>query len=330
MFVVYPSESGCSIIENTNFIRIRPVMTDPLAEVVLLLQPNATFSKIVSAAGSWRIRRSEVGRAFYCVVLKGSCCLIAEGHEPTILQEGDFVLIPSAHNFTMSSEDAATLEDFETPPSILPNGEFRMGLQSGPPDVQSLVGYCVLGSPDADLLVSLLPRLVHIRGEKRLSAIVQLVVDESLAQRPGREVVLARLLEVLLIEAFRSATGKPESQGLVRGLADERLTTAIRKIHENPASPWTVEQLAKEAALSRSAFYARFNRALGLAPMEYLFVLRMAIAKKMLRSNEDGGIAAVAEHIGYGSASAFSVAFTRHVGMSPMHYARTRGEEQPQ
>jgi AraC-like DNA-binding protein len=305
-------------------------MIDPLAEVVSLLQPNATASKVVSGAGSWRIRRSEVGRAFYCVFLKGSCCLVAEGHEPITLQVGDFVLIPSAHNFTLSSVDAVMLEDFETIPVELPNGEFRVGIQSGPPDVQSLVGYCVLGSPDADLLVSLLPNLVHVRGEKRLSTIVQLVVDESLAQRPGRDVVLARLLEVLLIEAFRSATGKPESQGLVRGLADERLATAIRRMHENPAGGWTVEQLAKEAALSRSAFYDRFNRALGLAPMEYLFVLRMAIAKKMLRSNEGGSMADVADRIGYGSASAFSVAFTRHVGMSPSRYARSREDKHRQ
>jgi AraC-like DNA-binding protein len=301
-------------------------MIDPLAEVVSLLQPNASFSKIVSATGAWRIRRSELGRAFYCVVLKGTGCLIAEGHEPIRLQEGDFVLTPSAHNFTMSSIDAAGWDDFETIPVELPNGEFRMGLQEGPLDMRSLVGYCVLGSPDADLLVSLLPRLVHVRGEKRLSTIVQLVMDETLAKRPGRDVILARLLEVLLIEAFRSATGKPEAQGLVRGLLDDRLMHALRRIHEQPAHPWTVEQLARESTLSRSAFYDRFSRALGIAPMEYLFILRMAIAKKMLRNGENRGLAAVAEHIGYGSASAFSVAFTRHVGISPSHYARTQLE----
>jgi AraC-like DNA-binding protein len=85
--------------------------------------------------------------------------------------------------------------------------------------------------------------------------------------------------------------------------------------------PWTVAQLAKEAALSRSAFFERFSRAVGVAPMEYLLAWRMALAKNLLRRKE-GGVAEVAERVGYGSASAFSVAFTRHVGLPPTRYAR--------
>ncbi|RFP15072.1 MULTISPECIES: AraC family transcriptional regulator [unclassified Duganella] len=300
-------------------------MIDPLAEVVTLLQPQARFSKVVGAAGSWRVRRSESGQPFYSVILKGSCRLEISGQEPIQLQQGDFVLIPSAYRFTMTSLEPPASEDLDTPPIQLPNGEFRHGVQDVPADTQLLVGYCTFGSPDAALLVSLLPQLVHVRGDKRLSTVVQLVGEESRAARPARKVILARLLEVLLIEALRSAAGTAASPGLLRGLADERLAVALRRIHENMTKSWTVAQLAKEAALSRSTFFERFSRALGVAPMAYLLTWRMAWAKHLLRRQETG-IAEVAGRVGYGSASAFSVAFTRHVGLPPARYVREQLE----
>ncbi|SHG25874.1 AraC family transcriptional regulator [Bradyrhizobium erythrophlei] len=300
-------------------------MVDPFAEVVRLLQPGATFSKVVSGAGLWRVRRSEAGRPFYCAILDGSCRLAVDGREPITLQEGDFVLIPSAHDFTVSSLEPVASDDIDTRPVALLDGEFRVGIQSGPPDVRLLVGHCIFGSPDAALLVSLLPQLVHVRGERRLTTLVRLVGEESRELRPARDVILARLLEVLLIEALRSTAGTAASPGLLRGLADGRLAVAIRQMHESPTRPWTVAQLAKEAALSRSAFFERFSRAMGVAPMEYLLAWRMALAKNLLRRNE-GGVAEVAERVGYGSASAFSVAFTRYVGLPPMRYAREQTE----
>lgn len=295
-------------------------MVDPLAEVVTLLQPGAPFSKLVSGAGSWRVRRSEAGRPFYCVILEGACRLSADGHEPIVLQAGDFVLIPSAYGFTMSSLEPTTSQDADAAPVALPDGEFRLGIQSGPREVRMLIGYCVFGSPDAALLVSLLPQLVHVRGERRLATIVQLVAEESRELRPAREVILARLLEVLLIEALRSTTGTAASPGLLRGLADGRLAVAIRRMHENPRRPWTVAQLAKEATLSRSAFFERFKHAVGVAPMGYLLAWRMALAKNLLR--KQGGVAEVAVRVGYSSASTFSVAFTRYVGLPPTRYAQ--------
>jgi len=312
-------------------------LIDPLAQVVALLQPRAGFSKAVSGAGSWRVRPVVGGQPTYCAVLDGACRLTLEGHATLVLQAGDFVLIPSTRGFMMSSlvpppEDAP---DSMPAPSPLATyqGEFRLGDLDGAADVHYLVGRCIFGSPDAALLVPLLPRLVHVRGEPRLATLVQLVREESRAARPAREVILERLLEVLLIEALRceatpgestrgeSTPGKFASPGLLRGLADERLALAIRRMHEDPARPWTVTQLAGEAALSRSAFFARFHRAVGMAPMAYLLAWRMALGKSLLRQNE-GGIADVAQRVGYGSASAFSVAFTRHVGLPPTHYAR--------
>ncbi len=285
-----------------------------------MLQPSAQFSKVASGAGRWIVRRAEAGRPCYCTVLEGSCRLAVEGHEPMTLENGDFVLIPAAFNFQVSSRK---------PPSgrhcahvVLPDGEVRHGDPDAAADVRLLVGYCAFGSSDASLLVSLLPQLVHVRNQPRLATLVQLVRDESRATRPAREVVLSRLVEVLLIEALRAA-GTSATPGLVRGLADERLAPAIREMHEHPTRAWTVAQLAKVAALSRSTFFERFNRAVGVAPMEYLLGWRMALAKNLLL-RADVSVAEVASSVGYSSASTFSVAFTRHAGMPPTHYARRR------
>lgn len=296
-------------------------MIDPLAQVVTLLQPTASFSKIVQGAGAWRVTRTEAGRPFYCVILDGSCRLTVHGNDPVILEKDDFVLIPSAFHFSMSSLAPTPSDADDTVPVELRPGEFLLGSRDHPPEVRNLVGYCSFGSTDAALLVSLLPQLLHVRGERRLTALVQLVNDESRGLRPARDVILARLLEVLLIEALRSTAGSTAPPGLLRGLGDERLAVALRRIHERPAQPWTVAQLAKEAALSRSTFFDRFQREVGVPPMEYLLQWRMALAKDLLRRN-DRGIADVAERVGYSSASTFSVAFARHVGIPPSIYAR--------
>ena len=294
-------------------------MIDPLAQAVTLLAPRASYSKTVRGAGRWRLRRTHGGDPGYFVILDGSCRLTIDNAEH-ILEAGDFVLIPAAHGFTMSSlaPPAAAAPD-DVPVHVKP-GEFRLGTQDGPAEALYLVGHFSFDAPDAALLVSLLPRMVLVRGQPRLSTLVQLVTDESRAARPARDVVLSRLLEVLLIEALRATGDEAAAPGLLRGIADERLAAAIRCIHAQPAQPWTVVQLAKEAALSRSAFFARFHRAVGMAPMAYLLTWRMALSKKLL--HEKNAVADVAQQVGYSSASAFSVAFTRHVGMPPARYAR--------
>jgi AraC-like DNA-binding protein len=293
---------------------------DPLAEVVMLLQPAARFFKYVVGAGPWQVRRSDAGQPFYCAVLEGGCRLALEGCEEIVLHAGDFVLVPATFGVAMSSLQAPS-GTANSIPTALGQGMFRIGAAQGPADLRLLAGHCSFGSPDAALLVSLLPQLIHVRGEKRLATLVQLVGDESREDRHARDVVLARLLEVLLIEALRSTTGTQASPGLVRGLSDVRLAAAIRAIHGQPARAWTVGELAKEAVLSRSAFFERFQRAIGVTPMEYLLAWRMALAKDLIR-REEAGIGEIAQRVGYGSASAFSVAFTRHVGLPPTLYAR--------
>jgi AraC-like DNA-binding protein len=296
-------------------------MFDPLTEVVTLLQPCASVSKVVSGAGTWRIRRTETGQPFYCAILEGGCRLSVTGHPTITLQTSDFVLIPAASDFAMASLEPMADEEPDTVPVELRPRDIRIGAPDVPAEVQLLVGHCTFGSPDATLLVSLLPQLVHVRGERRLTTLVELVTEEARGQRPARDVILAHLLEVLFIEALRATTNTATSPSLLRGLGDERLAVAIRQMHEHPNRPWTVVQLAREAALSRSTFFERFTQALGMAPMAYLLAWRMALAKDLLR-RQDGSIAEIAQRVGYGSASAFSVAFTRYAGLAPARYSR--------
>ena len=296
-------------------------MVDPLTEVVTLLQPITRFSKQVKGAGPWRVSRSKPDGPFYCVVLQGGCRVTIDDDDSIEMCSGDFILVPLSHSVALTSLDPPPEGVESDPPVCMASGEFRIGAEDGPPNVRMLVGHCSFASPDAALLVALLPRVIHVRGEHRLATLVQLVRDESREQRPAREAVLARLVELLLIEAFRLTTGTGASPGLVRGLADARLATAIRLMHERPSHAWTVSELAKEAALSRTTFFVRFSREVGVTPMDYLLAWRMALAKDLLRQGQ-GRIAEIAERVGYGSASTFSVAFTRHVHVSPMQYVR--------
>ncbi|MDF3831451.1 AraC family transcriptional regulator [Cupriavidus basilensis] len=296
-------------------------MVDPLSEVITLLRPRTVFSKLISGAGRWGVRYSAFEQPSFCTVLEGSCLLTVDGQESITLKAGDFVLMPATPGFTMTGFEPVTPEQINPKTMLSPTGEVRHGRRGGRPDVRMLGGYFLFDSPDAALLVSLLPVLLHVRGVERLSTLVQLVREESLEQRPGRDHVLVRLVEVLLVEALRSMAETDTPAGLLRGLADTRLATAMRLMHGDPSRSWTVEELAKKAALSRSAFFERFTCAVGLPPMEYLLAWRMAIAKDLLRKG-DVGIATVAERVGYGSASAFSTAFSRYVGQPPSHYAR--------
>lgn len=296
-------------------------MTDPLSQVIELLRPRAVFSKGISGAGRWGVRYSAFDQPGFCAVIEGRCRLAVDGEEPISLEAGDFVLLPATPAFTMSSFDTVSPRSIDPKVAPAPTEEVRHGRPDGPPDVRLLGGYFVFDSPDAALLVSLLPVIVHVRDAQRLSVLVRLVGEEAAAQQAGRNLVLTRLVEVLLVEALRATQGKKAPPGLLRGLADARIAIAIRRMHGDPEQTWTVEKLAEEAGMSRSAFFDRFTRTVGRRPMEYLLTWRMAVAKDLLRGR-DMALDEVARRVGYGSASTFSTAFRRHVGQPPGRFAR--------
>lgn len=293
---------------------------DPLTEIVTLLQPSASFSKLVEYAGRWRIRRDGEGKPVFFAVLEGECRVVFSGQSPIIVRAGDFLLSPSTNDQIIESLEAPP-HGIDMLPVELGAGRFRIGRSGEPINLRMQVGLCSFASPDAALLISLLPSMVVARGEPRLATLMQLVSNETRQSRPGRELVLERLLEVLLIEALRCGTDTASVPSVARALSDDRLVAALRAMHAKPAYGWTVADLAAEAAMSRSAFFARFNRIIGMPPMEYLLAWRMAMAKRLLRTREFA-IEHVATRVGYGSASTFSTAFKRHVGMPPARYAR--------
>ena len=227
-----------------------------LAEIVTLLQPAARFSKLVEGAGAWRVQRPGNGEPFYCAVLKGGCRMVVDGLPPMTLEAGDYVLVPAMHDLIVESlnppPDGVTAASRQ-----ISKCHYRVGLEDAPTEYRAQLGHCSFGSPDAELLVSLLPQIVVARREPRLAMLIQLIGEETLSQRSARDLVLERLLEVMLIEALRSGSDATSAPGLARGLNDERLATAIRVVHARPGYPWTVEKLATEAALSRSAFFSR-------------------------------------------------------------------------
>lgn len=296
-------------------------MADPLSDMIALLRPQAPYSKLVEAAGAWRVRRTEVEQVYYCMLLAGQACLEVGTKASIALRANDFVLVPAASVVTMSSLEPPPPDGLQTQPLPGADGSVRLGSLEGPADLQMLVGYCRFGSPDTDLLLALLPDLVVVSGESRLADLTRLVRNEARADRPARDVVLEHLLQVLLIEALRSSCEADGAASLLRGLADPRLAAALRCMHATPGRNWSVADLAREAGLSRSAFFTRFSRVVGVPPMEYLKTWRMALAKKYLREGQ-GTVAEIAGKVGYGSGSAFSVAFTKQVGRPPAHFGR--------
>src|SRR5215813_12768651 len=205
-------------MESPNFICESPDMNDPLSEVIALLQPRTVFSKRISGAGRWGVRYSDFGQPSFCAVLEGSCRLAVDGQRALTLEAGDFILLPATPGFTLSGFEPVSPERIDPKVTPSPTGEVRHGTRGGRPDVRLLGGYFVFDSPDAALLVSLLPAVLHVRGVGSLSALVQLVAGECSEQKAGRNLVLVRLIEVLLIEALRSSSGEDAPAGLLRGL----------------------------------------------------------------------------------------------------------------
>lgn len=293
--------------------------TDPLANVIALLKPQPAISKVVEAGGSWQVERSNMASPFYAAIVEGGACLTVAGRRPAALKAGDFVLIPNLDSFTMSSEVSQPTGANRTPVET-DAGKFRLGASTAPVEMRALVGHCRFAAPDRALLLSLLPEMIHVSGQDRLMALVSIIHEETRSDRPARVMVLQRLLEVLMIEALRSSTGPEHPPGLLRGLSDPRLAGALSRIHQDTSGSLSVAELARDAGMSRSAFFDRFRRALGSTPMDYVTAWRMAVARDLLiRGGLTNG--EIAHRVGYGSASAFGLAFLRHEGMAPGEFA---------
>jgi len=298
---------------------------EPLADIVALLRPRAAATKLIQGAGRWGVRYARVEHAGFGLVLAGACWLSVDGRPPVRLGPGDFVLMPATPGFTIAS-------DLDVEPVAADADAAASAVRHGDPDGEAefkqLGGYFQFEPDNRSLLAGLLPDLIHIQAADpaaaRLARTIEVITEEALAERPGRDLIVDRLVEVLLVEALRfrpQAAGAAARPGLLEGLADPHLARALRRFHADVARPWTVAELAREAGLSRSAFSARFSQNFGTPPMEYLIEWRMALAKDMLRRAAQP-LETVAAAVGYQSASAFSTAFRRQVGRPPSQFAR--------
>jgi AraC-like DNA-binding protein len=300
---------------------------DALTDIIQLLRPRTVLLGGMRASGRWGVRvPPQPGPTFY-FVMEGGCWFRSGEGEPTELRQGDYILSPRPVSDVFVSEPGAAtvLSDDAFKASHYVDGEVRVGGESAGPGTRILGGLIVCDPANAELLTGLLPRFIHVGAAEaagtRLRALVATVREEADTTRPGRDAILSRLIEVMLIETLRrEAAALSPHPGVLGGLADPQLSKAMADIHADVGRGWTVAALARKAGMSRSVFARRFSDAVGAAPVEYLLSWRMALAKDALLHSR-GTLEEIAATVGYKSASAFSTAFSHRVGCPPSDYA---------
>lgn len=296
---------------------------DALAAVVTLLKPQTLLSKIIRGRGQWGVRYPAYGQPSFALVLDGSCWLAVEGMPATQLHAGDFILFSMTPGFTLASELTVKPKPMRIPRREDHVGEIVHGDSAAESTATLLGGGFAFDPMNASMLVHLLPKMLHIRSTDPaiggIAPIVELIKRETRSQRPGQALVLTRLIEIILVEALRSAPPDVHSTGLLAGLRDAQLSAALRSIHLKTSHPWTLATLARQAGMSRSSFADRFARVVGETPLNYLLQWRIALAKNKL-VYEELTVAQTALAVGYQSASAFSTAFSRETGRSPKEF----------
>jgi AraC-like DNA-binding protein len=298
---------------------------DPLSQIVMLLKPKAVFWRIVEAPRSWTIRFLPSDIVVFGQMIEGSARVDRDDGAGLDLAEGDFMVMPAPPPWTMTGGGGGTPIDFK---AVIADPGLLLSAGRSATTTRFIAGNFAFAPANADLVASLMLPIVRVRGgdtiASRLGALLSAVGDEAVADRPGRSLVLDRLLEVLLIEAlrYRPATIPAADRGLLAGLADPKVGRALRLMHEDAQRPWTVTALASAVGMSRSAFAARFTQIIGMPPIDYLANWRITLAKAALASS-NVPMVEIAEMAGYQSVSAFSTGFKRATGLSPKFYAQS-------
>ena len=301
---------------------------DPLSNVLSLLKPRSYTCGGFDFAGdiSIQFQRHE-GIKCYAMV-SGQAWLTVEGvAEPVLLKTGDCYLLPRGWQFCLSTDlalepiDALTL--FRSMPERRNGGITKVNGGGG----QFMVGgHFILGGNHADILLRMLPPIVHIQKEADTAAMrwsLERMMQELHAPQPGSALVAQHLAYMMLVQALRLhlAEGMKGGVGWLFALADKQMSAAINAMHERPAHRWTLQELAAEAGMSRSSFAEKFKETVGETAMDYLTQWRMLVAGDRLVHSRDP-VSAIALSLGYESESAFSTAFKRVMGCSPRQYGQ--------
>jgi AraC-like DNA-binding protein len=267
----------------------------------------------------------------YHLIARGSCWAHRVGDEPVRLNEGDLIVFPQGDPHVLSSApgmrsapDVAIYTRPDTPLPIV----YEAG---GTGTERTRVICCFLGCDERPFnpLLRSLPPVIHLSSAARgstspgwLATLLQIAVHESASARPGREDVLARMAELLFVEAVRRhVEALPASDlGWLAGLRDPIVGGALAALHGDPAARWTVESLARAVGASRSVLADRFTALTGQPPMQYLALWRMQLASRLLL--EGRSVAGAAGDVGYESEAAFSRTFKKLVGEAPGTWRR--------
>jgi len=271
----------------------------------------------------------------YHLVTEGCCEASVPGGPAVSARGGDLIIIPGGEAHSLGSNLAH--------PAV-PGG--RLVVQRGPDEVprvryggggaatRMVCGYLACDSSLFDTVLAALPRimLVNMRegpGAQWLTSSIRFSLSEASGQRAGAGTVLAKLSELMFVEAIRRHIESlpPEQTGWLAGLRDRFVGKTLALIHSKPAHAWTVEELAGAVGLSRSALADRFAALVGQPPMQYLTRWRLQLAANLLRSGARN-IASVAAEVGYDSEAAFSRAFKRELGVAPAVWRRNPSRHQ--
>lgn len=262
---------------------------------------------------------------FFHLLIDGHCSArLANRSETVEAVTGDLLLFPHDDLHILGSD--VTLPPLEAGTPVVPDTAeplTRMRCGGGGEATRFVCGYLACDWRMVRPLLDSLPHMLRIplgdvAANGWLAELLRLGVQESLAQRPGARSVLSKLSELAFVEALRRyMDSQPSHQkGWLAGLRDPYVGRALALMHEDPPRWQTVDELAHEVALSRSALTERFSDLIGEAPMQYFKRWRLAVAARALRSGNEG-IARVAERSGYESEAAFTRAFKREFGMPP-------------
>jgi len=305
------------------------VISDPLSDALALVRARCRIAGGFRAGGQWSVRfRPEVALKIDAVV-EGRCWLLADGRQPELLEAGDAVVLGRAGAFVLCSDLA--IPPAEAHGALVSSGGALKQVGSGG-EVVVIGGHVEADSGGEELLLSVLPRVTRIMGRApeaaELQGLLNRLLEESTAGRPGAAFAAAQYAQLLLVQVLRLALEQRAAPqpGWLNLLGDPSLRPALTLMHSKPGQPWSLEELARAAAMSRSTFAARFRAAAGQPPLTYLTRWRMRLAERALHDG-DATIAALAAQLGYASESSFSHAFQRITGTTPGRYRRTSGAD---
>lgn len=268
----------------------------------------------------------------YHFVIEGELRLrmVAGDGATHVLGPGDAVMMPRNEPHLMGSDlnvPPVTGREIVHPPKD--GGLYTINHGGGGPLTRMVCGFLGCEYADGNPILATLPSAFTLKGEDAgasewIRSTFHFAANEVAAGRPGSEITLAKLSELLFVEAVRHyAESLPEGRtGWLAGLCDPYVARALALFHGDVARPWTVDALGREIGLARSALNDRFTRLIGVAPMSYLGNWRMQVAAHKLRETS-ASLAQIAAMVGYDSEAAFSRAFKKMFGIAPATWRRS-------